>query len=208
MPRDQQALARLIARHGVAQWIIAAFHAIDRADFVPARSRGLAYSDRPVGLPHGQTTSQPSLIARMLDELAVPDGGKILEVGTGYGFQTALLAQRAARVVSIERHEELARAAGENLSRAGVDNVSVIVGDGWRGVPEEAPFDGIVVSAAASELPADLGAQLNEQSRIIIPIQELGGDAVYAFVKKEGGVERVSMVTPARFVPLVPGSES
>jgi protein-L-isoaspartate(D-aspartate) O-methyltransferase len=208
MPRDQQALARLIARHGVAQWIIAAFHAIDRADFVPARSRGLAYSDRPVGLPHGQTTSQPSLIARMLDELAVPDGGKILEVGTGYGFQTALLAQRAARVVSIERHEELARAAGENLSRAGVDNVSVIVGDGWRGVPEEAPFDGIVVSAAASELPADLASQLSEQSRIIIPIQELGGDAVYAFVKVEGRVERLSMVTPARFVPLVPGSES
>jgi protein-L-isoaspartate(D-aspartate) O-methyltransferase len=208
MPRDQQALARLIARHGVAEWIIAAFHAIDRADFVPARSRGSAYSDRPVGLPHGQTTSQPSLIARMLDELAVPDGGKVLEVGTGFGFQSALLAQRAARVVSIERHAELARAARENLSRAGVDNVSVIVGDGWRGVPEEAPYDGIVVSAAASELPADLAAQLNEQSRIIIPIQELGGDAVYAFVKREGRVERLSMVTPARFVPLVPGSES
>jgi protein-L-isoaspartate(D-aspartate) O-methyltransferase len=75
-------------------------------------------------------------------------------------------------------------------------------------VPEEAPYDGIVVSAAASELPADLAAQLNEQSRMIIPIQELGGDAVYAFVKREGRVERLSMVTPARFVPLVPGSES
>jgi protein-L-isoaspartate(D-aspartate) O-methyltransferase len=208
MPRAQQGLARLVARHGVAEWIIDAFHDIDRADFVPAGSRGSAYSDRPVGLPHRQTTSQPSLIARMLDELALPEGGKALEIGTGYGFQTALLARRAGRVISIERHAELARGARENLSRAGIENVSVIVGDGWRGVPEEAPFDGIVVSAAASELPADLAPQLNEQSRIIIPIQELGGDAVYAYEKRGGQVSRVSMVTPARFVPLVPGSDS
>jgi protein-L-isoaspartate(D-aspartate) O-methyltransferase len=207
MPRDQQGLARLVARHGVAQWITDAFHHVDRADFVPAGSRGSAYSDRPVGLPQRQTTSQPSLIARMLDELALPEGGKALEVGTGYGFQTALLARRAARVISIERHEELARAARENLRRTAIDNVSVIVGDGWRGVPEEAPFDGIVVSAAASELPADLAEQLNERGRIIIPIQELGGDAVYAYEKREGHVARASMVTPARFVPLVPGSE-
>jgi protein-L-isoaspartate(D-aspartate) O-methyltransferase len=128
-------------------------------------------------------------------------------VGTGYGFQTALLAQRAGRVISIERHEELARAARTNLARASITNAKVVVGDGWRGVPEEAPFDSIVVSAAASELPPDLATQLSERGRIIIPIQELGGDAVYAFEKKDGRVDLMSLVTPARFVPLVPGPE-
>jgi protein-L-isoaspartate(D-aspartate) O-methyltransferase len=208
MPRDQQGLARLVARQGVAGWIVAAFEAVDRADFVPPGAKGSVYSDRPVALPRRQTTSQPSLIARMLDELALPEGGAVLEVGTGYGFQTALLAQRAGRVISIERHEELARAARTNLARASITNSKVVVGDGWRGVPDEAPFDSIVVSAAASELPQALATQLSERGRIIIPIQELGGDAVYAFEKKGGRVERVSLVTPARFVPLVPGPES
>jgi protein-L-isoaspartate(D-aspartate) O-methyltransferase len=208
MPRDQQGLARLVARQGVARWIVEAFETIDRADFVPEGARGAAYSDRPVALPRRQTTSQPTLIARMIDELALPEGAKVLEVGTGYGFQTALLAQRAGTVVSIERHDELARAALANLERAGVSNVKVVVGDGWQGVPDEAPFSSIVVSAAASELPEQLVAQLTERGRIIIPIQELGGDAVYAFEKRRGKAEKVSLVTPARFVPLVPGPES
>jgi protein-L-isoaspartate(D-aspartate) O-methyltransferase len=204
MPRTQEGLARLIERQGLADARIAdAFRKVDRADFVPEGMRIEAYVDRPVGIPENQTTSQPSLIARMIDVVRPRPPDRALEIGTGYGFQTALLAQLADRVVSIERWASLAETARANLERAGISNAEVRVGDGWLGAPDAAPFDVIVVSAAANALPGPLQEQLAEGGRLVIPLAEPTGDNVYLFKKKAGRMERARLVTPARFVPLV-----
>lgn len=206
MPRSQEGLARLVEREGVDPRIAAAFRAVDRAAFVPTGSEAMAYGDRPVGLPEEQTTSQPSLIARMIDSVEPRASDRALEVGTGLGFQTALLAQLVAEVVSIERWPSLAKAARAALERAGVANVEVILGDGWKGAPVHSPFDVIVVSAAATSVPDALVEQLAEGGRMVIPVRAERGDDVLLFRKDGGRLNRVRLVTPARFVPLVPGS--
>jgi protein-L-isoaspartate(D-aspartate) O-methyltransferase len=204
MPRSQEGLARLVERQGTANpRIVEAFRSVDRADFVPENHRRQAYLDRPVGIPERQTTSQPSLIARMLEVADPKPEGSALEVGTGFGFQTALLSYLCAEVVSVERWKSLAEAARANLERAGIENVMVVVGDGWNGCPDKAPFSSIVVPAAAAELPAALTEQLDDDGRLVIPLAEPTGDNVYLFEKKGGRVRRTTMVTPARFVPLV-----
>lgn len=206
MPRTQEGLARLIEREGIADpRIVAAFRSVAREDFVPPGSEADAYGDRPVGIPENQTTSQPSLIARMLDAVAPLSTDRALEIGTGLGFQTALLAQLVAEVVSVERWPTLADQARTALRRAGVENVTVVVGDGWLGAPEHAPFDVIVVSAAAASLPPALPEQLADGGRMVIPLKAPRGDDVVLFRKEPGGLARVRVVTPARFVPLVPG---
>jgi protein-L-isoaspartate(D-aspartate) O-methyltransferase len=206
MPRTKEGLARLVEREGVSEALREAFRDIDRADFVPEEARRYAYGDRPIGIPEGQTTSQPSLIARMIDVTRIGSGERVLEVGTGFGFQTALLARLAAEVVSIDRFPSLTAAARANLERSGVTNVTLLTGDGWRGAPEHAPFDAIVVSAAASEVPEALAEQLVEGGRLVIPVRARSGDEVLLFAKREGRLERERLVTPARFVPLVPGT--
>lgn len=205
MPRTRQGLVRLLKREGIDPSVIAAFEKVDRSDFVPPDHAEVAYGDRPVGLPEGQTTSQPSLIARMVEAARPAPGDRILEVGTGYGFQTAILAELADQVVSIERFEVLAAAARKNLERTGITNVQVIVGDGWKGVPEQAPFDAIVVSAAATEVPPALAEQLAEAGRLVIPVKAPTSDEVLLFEKVRGELKKVALLTPARFVPLVPG---
>lgn len=206
MPRTQEGLARLVAREGVSERIVQAFRDVDRQGFVPDEKRAIAYQDRPVALPKAQTTSQPSLIARMIDAVEPRSSDRALEVGTGFGFQTAVLARLVASVFSIERHEELAQGARANLERAGITGVGVVVGDGWKGMPDQAPFDVIVVSASASGFPQDLGDQLAEGGRMVIPLAGSFGDAVMTFVKRAGKVRRGHLVTPARFVPLVKGT--
>jgi protein-L-isoaspartate(D-aspartate) O-methyltransferase len=204
MPRTREGLARLIERERLQdRRIIDAFRAIDRADFVPDKFRHDAYRDRPVGIPEDQTTSQPSLIARMIDVAAPAADDNVLEVGAGYGFQTALLASVAARVTAIEMWPSLAKAATENLRRAGIRNAEVMVGDGWAGYKDNAPYDVIIVSAAADEVPDALEEQLTEGGRMVIPVRETTGDNVYLFLKRDGGLKLDRMVTPARFVPLV-----
>ncbi|HZJ52392.1 MAG TPA: protein-L-isoaspartate O-methyltransferase [Actinomycetota bacterium] len=203
MPQSQEGLARLVAREGVADWVVDAFRAVDRAAFTPEKTGAAAYADRPVALPEGQTTSQPSLIARMIDELAPPEGGRVLEVGTGYGFQTALLAQRASLVVSVERHVGLASRARANLERAGVVNCVVMVSDGWKGEPGHAPYDGIVVSATASEIPPVLAVQLTEGARLVIPVRDGYDERVVLLEKRAGALEMIKRMVSARFVPLV-----
>jgi len=206
MPRTQEGLARLIEREGLQdRRIVEAFRAIDRANFVPGRYRFDAYRDRPVGIPEDQTTSQPSLIARMIDVTAPKQDDNVLEVGAGYGFQTALLASLAKEVTAIELWPSLAEAARANLERAGILNARVVVGDGWAGYEEKAPYDVIIVSAAAGEVPEALVEQLAEDGRMVIPVREPTGDNVYAFTKRAGKLERGRLVTPARFVPLVRG---
>jgi protein-L-isoaspartate(D-aspartate) O-methyltransferase len=207
MPRNQKELAQLIMREGSADpRIVEAFRHIDRAEFVPKELRQGAYLDRPVAIPERQTTSQPSLIARMIDAVDPQPGDKALEVGTGFGFQTALLAHLVDEVISIETHPTLVEAARRNLERAGVKNATVVQGDGWLGYPPEAPFDVIVVSAAATSLPAPLGEQLAEGGRLVIPLREHMSDDVYLFEKQDGNLVRKRLITPARFVPLVPRS--
>lgn len=186
--------------------VVEAFKKVAREDFVPPDARHEAYRDRPILLPEQQTTSQPSLIARMLDAVEPKETDRALEVGTGYGFQTALLASLASEVVSIERFASLADVARDNLARAGIENVDVIVSDGWEGWPERAPYDVIVVSAGATEVPAALPEQLAEGGRMVIPLTRALGDEVVLFAKRDGELERVRLVTPARFVPLIPGT--
>jgi protein-L-isoaspartate(D-aspartate) O-methyltransferase len=205
MPKSKEGLARFVAKEGVSARVAAAFHAVDRGEFVPEDSRREAYEDHPVAIPERQTTSQPSLIARMIDVAQIAPDDRVLEVGTGYGFQTALLAFLCREVVSIERFASLADAARANLERTGVSNALVVVGDGWQGSPEHSPFDAIVVSAAADEVPKALEEQLNEGGRLVIPVRAAFGDDVLLFFKRKGKLERTRLVTPARFVPLVPG---
>ena len=208
MSRDRERLLKRVRRSGVSPRVVEAFEAVDRADFVPAGTERHAYSDRPVPLPRAQTTSQPTLIGIMVDAADIGAGDHVLEVGTGFGFQTAVLAHLARSVVSVERHDELAHAARANLERAGTANVEVVVGDGWQGHPRRAPYDSIVVSAAASELPPALGDQLSEGGRLVIPLKGPAGDDVYLYVKKGGALQRERLITPARFVPLVRDGQS
>ena len=204
MPHSQEALARLIAREGLRDGrIVEAFRSIDRAGFVPGRARHRAYADRPVSIPHEQTTSQPSLIARMIDAAAPQPNDRVLEIGTGYGFQTALLSELAAEVVSIDRFPGLVADARRNLDEAGIENVELVVGEGWKGWPERAPYAAMIVGAAAEALPEDLAAQLDDGGRLVIPLKRRGSDEVILFVKEGDALVEKRLITPARFVPLV-----
>lgn len=205
MPSNHDGLVKLVARGSSDERVVDAFRRTDRGDFVPPRYRLEAYVDRPVPLPERQTTSQPSLIARMVEAAGIQPGDRVLEIGTGFGFQTAVLARLADEVVSVERHDSLAGAARDNLSRTGIVNATVIVGDGWEGCRERAPYDAIVVSAAATEVPEAFAEQMNEGGRLVIPVAGPASDDVLVFVKEGRELRKIGLLTPARFVPLVPG---
>ena len=192
--------------------VLAAFRAVPRARFVPPEAAGQAYLDVPVRIPHGQVTTQPSLIATMVAALGLTGGERALEVGTGLGFQTAILARLARRVVSVERFADLAAQARANLAEAGVDGVTVVVGDGTLGVPEHAPYQAIVVSAASPRVPGPLVAQLDDGGRLVHPVGPGGREEVTVFSKRAGRLVADTRLLPARFVPLVgahgtPGGE-
>jgi protein-L-isoaspartate(D-aspartate) O-methyltransferase len=204
-PATQAALADLVAGESVAPRVVDAFRVIDRRAFVPRDGEANPYVDRPIGIPEQQTTSQPSLIARMVDALDVLPGDRVLEVGTGLGFQTALLAHLAGGVVSIERHQSISEAARDNLDEAGISDVELIVGDGWLGWPDGAPYDAIVVSAAAARVPDAFVDQLVEGGRLVIPLRAANGDDVLLYMRRNGHLVKIRLLTPARFVPLVPG---
>jgi protein-L-isoaspartate(D-aspartate) O-methyltransferase len=175
---------------------------IPRADFVPPEQVDLAYRDQPIPIPHAQVTTQPSLIAQMLEALELEGEERVLEVGTGYGFQTALLARLAAEVVSVERFGDIAATARDNLERHAIDNVEVLVADGSAGAPAHAPFDAIVVSAAFTSVPDPLAEQLAEGGRLVQPVGPGGRDLVIAFERGPDGMRRIGDVTWAHFVKL------
>lgn len=183
--------------------IIQAFRQVPRAGFVPAPLIDLAYEDQPIPIARGQVTTQPSLTALMLEALGLEPSDRVLEVGTGLGFQTALLSRLAAHVTSIERWEDLAEAARTNLDRHGAANVDIVVGDGSLGVPEAAPFDAVVVSAAFTAVPEPLIDQLVESGRLVQPIGPGGSEIVTLFRMTHGRLEPVRDLIPARFVRLV-----
>jgi protein-L-isoaspartate(D-aspartate) O-methyltransferase len=164
--------------------------------------RELAYEDHPLLIGEGQTISQPYIVALMLEALAINPDDRVLEVGTGSGYVTALLAELAADVVSIERHASLAESARDLLATMGYKNVTVITGDGSRGFPECAPYNAIIVSAAALELPCKLAAQLAEGGRMILPIGPSESQQLQLIRKKNGELEIIPREL-CRFVPLV-----
>lgn len=201
--RDTESLVQAAARFGVDdERVLAAMRRIDRADFVPEGRGGRAYRDRPVPIAHSQTTSQPSLIAKMVATLELDGSGRVLEIGTGLGYQTALLAQLAEHVWSIERFEDLADEARSNLRQAGIDNVTVIAGDGTNGHPEEAPYRGIIVAAAHEQVPAPLSAQLADGGRLVQPVGPGGMEQVIVYTSQEGDLRRLYQLTGASFVRL------
>lgn len=203
-PRDHASLVRLIEGTGVSQRVVEAFREVDRGGFVPPGTRQ-AYADRPVEILERQTTSQPSLIAHMIDAADLLKGDRVLEVGTGFGYQTALLAKLTGDVVSIDRHASITAAARSNLERAGIEGLELVVGDGWKGVPDRAPYEAIIVSASADSLPEALADQLVDGGRLVIPLKVKGGDEVWLCIRHEDRIVRAKMLTPARFVPLVQG---
>ena len=197
-------LVRALRAEGIRnRRVLAAFQAVPRARFVPPEAAGHAYLDAPVRIPHGQVTTQPSLIAAMVTALGLTGSERVLEVGTGLGFQTAILSRLAAQVVSVERFADLAAQARANLAAAGLGHVTVVVGDGTLGVPDHAPYQAIVVSAAAPRVPAPLVEQLASGGRLVHPVGPGGREQVTAFHKEAGQLVADARLTPAYFVPLV-----
>jgi protein-L-isoaspartate(D-aspartate) O-methyltransferase len=182
--------------------LLEAIRSTPRERFVPAEHAGLAYRDKPVPIAREQVTSQPSLVAKMVAALSLTGGDKVLEVGTGYGYQTALLARLAARVISIERWADLAAAARRNLAGQVIGNALVLAGDGSQGVPAYAPFDAIVVSAAFPAVPPPLVAQLAVGGRLVQPVGPGGDEDVILFRRTGTGLAQVAVLSAARFVPL------
>lgn len=204
MAKTQADLVKAVRAAGVEeQRLIAAFEAIPRAGFVPEHLVASAYRDEPLPIPHGQTTTQPSLSAMMIEALELEPSDRVLEVGTGYGFQTALLAHLCAHVTSVERWDALATTARRNLTVHRIDNVEVLVGDGSKGHSDAAPYDAILVSAAFPRVPESLVSQLVEGGRLIQPVGRGGAEMVTLFRKIDGRLVMEREIVPARFVPLV-----
>jgi protein-L-isoaspartate(D-aspartate) O-methyltransferase len=183
--------------------LLRAFSTVPREEFVPENMREFAYEDGPLPIGEGQTISQPYIVAMMIDAAEIPPGGKVLEVGAGSGYAAAVMAQIAGEVFSIERHEPLAREAAERIDRLGYDNVSIICGDGSLGLPDEAPFDAILVAAGGDKVPEPLKRQLAIGGRLVIPV---GGESVQSLlcvtrIADERWTEH--NLGGVRFVPLI-----
>lgn len=181
--------------------VIAAMRKVPRHELVPANVRSSAYDDQPLPIGHGQTISQPYIVAFMTQELAPKPGDKVLEVGTGSGYQAAVLAEMGVQVYTIEIVRELAERAAADLKRLGYTNVHIRVGDGYQGWPEAAPFDAVIVTCAPHNIPMPLTRQLKEGGRMVIPV---GGpwNQELQLLGKDGGRMVRKEVMPVRFVPM------
>lgn len=183
--------------------VLSAMLRVPRHEFVPDAYRAQAYEDHPLPIGDGQTISQPYVVALMLEALAIAPADRVLEVGTGSGYVSALLGELAAQVFSVERHSALADSARDVLTLLGYSNVQVFTGDGTLGLPAAAPFDAILVSAAAAEVPAALVGQLRDGGRMIIPVGTADSQQLQ-FIRMIDGQPVISLREMVRFVPLVP----
>ena len=183
--------------------VLAAMDAVPRHRFVPARSIGSAYANRPLAIGHGQTISQPYIVALMTELLEPKPGDVMLEVGTGSGYQAAVLAELVARVYTMEIIAPLAESATTRLRTLGYENIEVKKGDGYYGWPEHAPYDGIIVTAAASSIPPPLVAQLKPGGRMVIPVGAPFHTQDLILLRKDAkGRVTTTSVLPVAFVPL------
>ena len=201
----ERARARMVAEQIEARGVrdartLQAMRDVPRHLFVPEAQRPSAYEDHPLPIGHGQTISQPYIVAFMTEALGLQGGETVLEVGTGSGYQAAVLARIAARVHSIEIVEPLAAEARQRLAKLGYQNVEVRAGDGYLGWPEAAPFDGIMVTAAAPRVPEPLKEQLKDGGRLVIPV----GDELQELmvVTRHGSAFEERRILPVRFVPM------
>jgi protein-L-isoaspartate(D-aspartate) O-methyltransferase len=193
---------QLAARGITDQRVLDAMSRVPRELFVDEPDRSRAYLDMPLRIGFGQTISQPYMVALIVQEADVREGDRVLDIGTGSGYQAAVLAELGTEVHTIERIPELAERARERLRAAGYENVSVHVGDGTLGLPDEAPFDAITVAAAAPEVPMSLYEQLVPGGRLVVPVGGPGGQRLEIVVRSpEGPAVRRSV--PCRFVPLL-----
>jgi protein-L-isoaspartate(D-aspartate) O-methyltransferase len=204
---DVRGTAEQIGRFTLAPPVTAAMAKVPRHEFVPQAAQSAAYYNIPLPIGHGQTISQPYIVAAMTELAEVGEGDTVLEVGTGCGYQTAVLAELVEWVYSIEVVPDLGRQAAERLARLGYSNVSVRVGDGCAGWPEHAPFDAIVVTAAAREVPPPLIAQLKRGRRMVIPVESGFYGQELSVIERDAG-DRVEQrkLLPVRFVSLKGGS--
>jgi protein-L-isoaspartate(D-aspartate) O-methyltransferase len=194
---DQQIVARGVRDPAV----LAAMRKVPRHEFVPEDLREAAYEDGPLPIGEGQTISQPYIVAYMTEKLELGGGERVLEVGTGSGYQAAVLGELASEVYTIEIVEKLARRAEKDLERLGYENIHVRHGDGYRGWPEKAPFDAIIVTAAPGRVPEPLVEQLAKGGRMILPV----GDAYQELIlitRDDEGVVRRQRLIGVRFVPM------
>lgn len=202
-PRLAKMIETQLRRRGITDAaVLAAIQGVPRHEFVAEEFRARAYDDVPLPIGNGQTISQPYIVAAMTAALHLRPGDRVLEIGTGCGYQAAILSRMAKEVFTVERRHELARSASERLMRLGYVNVHVHCGDGTLGLPEFAPFDAILVAAAAPAVPAPLLAQLAEDGRMILPV----GDPVHQelqLIEKQGTAFLKSTLEGCRFVPLV-----
>jgi protein-L-isoaspartate(D-aspartate) O-methyltransferase len=200
--RERMVQTQLVARSIAAPAVLNALRRVPRHAFVPRKLIDLAYEDRPLDIGLGQTISQPYMVALMTERLAVRAGDRVLEVGTGSGYQAAILAEIGAEVLTLERHPRLAERARKRLATVGFENVDVRVGDGSLGAPEDAPFDAILVTAGGPNLPPSLLRQLADGARMVCPV---GTRRVQHLIKAERHGKKYTQErqTACVFVPLV-----
>jgi protein-L-isoaspartate(D-aspartate) O-methyltransferase len=207
MLRDIEAEIRytrdLVGKDAFDPRVMAAMAEVPRHEFVPDQQQSCAYANGPLPIGHGQTISQPYIVALMTDLLQCRPEARVLEVGTGSGYQAAILSRVVGQVYSIEIVPQLARDAGERLARLGYDNVATRVGDGYDGWQEESPFDGILVTAAAPAVPPPLVEQLREGARLVIPVGvPYGHQELLVLEKQADGSVDTTHVLGVAFVPL------
>lgn len=200
--KRQQMVAEQLAARGVTDpMVLAAMLKVERHLFVPSALQKVAYADEPLPIGHGQTISQPYIVAYMTEALKLSPDDRVLEIGTGSGYQAAILAELAKKVYTIEVVEPLADTVRERLASLGYKNIEVICGDGYEVLPGKAPFDAIMVTAAPAEVPAELAAQLKEGGRMVIPVGSFGQE-LYLIKRQATGFETRPLL-PVRFVPMV-----
>jgi protein-L-isoaspartate(D-aspartate) O-methyltransferase len=199
--RQHMVQEQLMPRGIHEERVLAAMAKVPREEFVPREARFAAYTDQPLPIGYGQTISQPFVVAFMTEQLQLKRNDRVLEIGTGSGYQAAILAELAAEVYTIEIIEPLAKKAEATLKRLGYKNVHVKAGDGYKGWPENAPFDAVIVTCAPDHVPQPLVDQMKEGGRMIIPVGGLGEQELYLLEKKNGQLEKRA-VLPVRFVPM------
>jgi len=200
--------SRLLGKDTLREEVIQAMQSVPRDEFVPEESKALAFYDGPLSIGHGQTISQPYIVAVMTDLLNPRSGDIVLEVGTGSGYQAAILSRLVGRVYSIEIIPELAEQARVRLQRLGISNVEIIVGNGYFGCPQYAPFDGVVVTAAASHISPYLLEQLRPGHRLVIPVgQPFAGQELTVVEKGIDGAVTERTIMGVIFVPLTHENE-